>query len=118
MAYERPKAMQIGPERRAGSLAGLAVDLATAISIIIPRTPVHTMANSGMRWMAPPTALPLVGIELRAVSGDVLRNQGRIGTPIGMVPKPEALLTWVPRDDADNTWTIVGVGPVPTPPSF
>ena len=110
-----PKTTQIGPERCASPLAGIAVDLAAAIAIIIPRPLVHTMPDSGMRWMAPPVALPLVGIELRAVSGDVLRYQCRAGMPIGMVANPEALLARVPRDDADNGWTIVGVGPMPSP---
>jgi hypothetical protein len=110
-----PKIPQIGSERCAGPLAGIAVDLAAAIAVIIPRPLMHTMPDSGMRWMAPPVALPLVGIELGAVSGDVLRDQGRAGMPISMVANPEALLTGVPRDDADNGWTIVGVGPVPSP---
>jgi hypothetical protein len=110
-----PKATQIGPERCASALAGIAVDLAAAISIIVPRPLVHPMTNRGMSGMAPAIALPLVGIELRAVSGNVLRHQGRAGTPIGMVPNPEALLARIPRDETDNRRTIVGVGPMPSP---
>jgi len=108
------KTTQIGPERRASSLTGIAVDLAVAISVIIPCPLVHTMTDSGMRGMAPPLALPFIGIELGAVSGDVLRNQCRAGMPISMVANPEALLACVPRDEADNGWAIVGVGPVPS----
>jgi hypothetical protein len=110
-----PKTTQIGPERRASALAGIAVDFAAAISIIVPRPLVHTMTDSGMRGMAPSIALPLVGIELRAVSGDVLRNQCRAGMLISMVANPEALLARVPRDDTDNRRTIVGVGPMSSP---
>ena len=81
-----PKATQRGPQCRASSLAALAGGLAAAISIIIPRPLVHTMTDRDMRRMAPPIARPLVGIERRAGSGDVLHEQGRAGVPIGMVP--------------------------------
>jgi hypothetical protein len=110
-----PKTTQIGPERCTRPLTAIAVDLAAAISIIIPRPLVHTMSNRGMGGMAPPIALPLVGIELRAVNRDVLRYQCCAGTPISMVANPEALLTGVPRDDADNRRTVVGVCPMPSP---
>jgi hypothetical protein len=109
------KATQIGPERRASALAGIAVDLAAAISIIVPRPLVHTMTDRGMKGMAPTIALPLVGIELRTMSGNVLPHQGRASTPIGMVPNPEALLAGVPGDETDNRRTIVGVGPMSSP---
>jgi hypothetical protein len=112
---DAPKTTKIGPERRASALAGMAVDRAAAISIIIPRPLVPTMTDSGRRGMAPPIALPLVGRALRAASGDVLCDQCRAGMPIGMVAHPEALLTCVPRDDADQGWTIVGGGPGPSP---
>jgi hypothetical protein len=110
-----PKTTQIGPERCTRPLTAIAVDLAAAIAVIIPRPFVHTMSNRGMGWMAPPIALPRVGIELRAVNRDVLRYQGCAGTPISMIANPEALLTGVPRDDADNGRTVVGVGPTPSP---
>lgn len=90
---DAPTTTQIGPERRARSLAGMAVDRAAAISIIIPRPLVHTMPDSGMRGKIPPVALPLVGRERRAASGEVLCDQCRAGMPIGMVAHPEALLT-------------------------
>jgi hypothetical protein len=91
-----PKTTQIGPERRARPLTAIAVGLAAAISIIIPRPLMHAMTDSGMGWMAPPIALPLVGIELRAGNRDVLRYQCCTGTPISMVANPEARLTGVP----------------------
>jgi hypothetical protein len=108
-----PKPTQRGSERRTSPLAGIAVNLAAPIAVLISCPFVHAMTDSSMRWMAPPVALPLVGIEPRAVSGDVFRHQCRAGMPISMVANPEALLTCVPRDDADNGWTIVGVGPMP-----
>jgi hypothetical protein len=62
---------------------------------------VYPVAARGMGRMAPPIALPLVGREPRAARGDVFRDEGHAGAPIGMVATPKALLTDVPRDDAD-----------------
>ena len=106
---------QVGPKRRPHSLAGVAVDFAAAIPISIPCLFMVTMANRGMVRMTPPIALPLVGIELRAAGGHVLCDQGSTCTRIGMVADPEALLTGVARDEADDGGTIVGVSPVPSP---
>jgi hypothetical protein len=49
LLMDASKTTQIGPERCARSLTGIAVDLATAISIIIPCPLVHAMTDSGMR---------------------------------------------------------------------
>jgi hypothetical protein len=106
---------QVGPKRRPHSLAGVAVDFAAAIPISIPCPFMVTMANRGMVRMTPPIALPLVGIELRAAGGHVLCDQGSTCTRIGMVADPEALLTCVPRYDANNWRTVIGVGPMPSP---
>ena len=65
-------------------------------SYVIPRPLVRTMADGRTGWMAPPIALPLIGMELRAACGDGLRNRGYTGAPIDMVAHPEALLTRVP----------------------
>ena len=69
-----PKHTQVGPECRASTLAGVAMDVASTLAVIITRPLVHTMADGGMGWMAPPIALPRIGMELRAACGDVLRN--------------------------------------------
>jgi hypothetical protein len=110
-----PKHPQVGPERCAGSLAGVAVDFPAAIALIIPRLLVHTVADGGMTRMAPPIALPLVCIELRALRRQVLGNQLVAGALIGMVADPEALLTRVPRDKTNDGRTVIGVGPMPSP---
>jgi hypothetical protein len=110
-----PKHTQVGAERRASALAGVAVDVAAALAVIIPCPLVHTVGNSGMARMAPPIALPRIGMEPCAARGDVLRDQGRAGAPICMVAHPEALLTHVPRDEADNRRAVVGVAPMPSP---
>lgn len=115
MLLHAPNTTQIGPECRASALAGMAVALAAAIAIIIPRPLVSPMPDRGLRWRAPPIALPLVGLERRAVSRDVLRKQGCAGRPRSLVAHPAALLTRVPGDHADHGGTIVGVGPGPSP---
>jgi hypothetical protein len=63
---DAPESAQLRPERRARPLAGVAMDLALAITIIIPRPFVHTVANRGMGRMAATIALPFVGIKQSA----------------------------------------------------
>ena len=58
-AAERP---EVRAERRPCSFAGVAVDLASAIPIIIPCPLVHTVADGGMGRMAAPVALPFVRV--------------------------------------------------------
>jgi hypothetical protein len=48
---------QIGVERRASAFTGVAVDLASAVPIIIPCPFVDAVADRGMGWMTPPVAL-------------------------------------------------------------
>jgi hypothetical protein len=110
-----PNTTQVGPERRTSPRAGVAVDLAAAIAVLIPRPRVHRMTDWGMQGRAPPRALPLVGRERWAVRRAVRRHEGGAGRPLSMVANPEAWRTCGPRDEADPGWTIVGVGPVPAP---
>jgi hypothetical protein len=60
--------VQIGPRRCAGPFSGGAEQLTLAI-VIIPRPPPHTMAQNGMRRMATPMALPLIGVECHTANG-------------------------------------------------
>jgi hypothetical protein len=104
---------QGGPKGRAGPCTGVAVHLAAAIAIIIPRPLVHAVANGGMGWMVAPIALPVVGIQPRADGWDRLREQGSAGACIGMVAAPQALLARVPRHHTDDGRAIVSVGAMP-----
>jgi hypothetical protein len=63
---------EVRAERRAYSFAGVAVDLALAIPIIIPCPLVHAVADGGVGRMAAPVALPFVRVQGRAVPGEIL----------------------------------------------
>ena len=88
------------------------MDLAQAITIIIPRPFAHAMGNRGMARMAAAITLPFIGVEQGAAWGHVLGHERVTGLPIRMVTNPQALLARVARDDADNRGTIVGRGAV------
>jgi hypothetical protein len=92
-AAEHP---EVCAERGASSFAGVAMDLAVAVSMIIPCPFMDTVADRGVGRMTPPVALPLVGIELRATGGHVRCDQGATRPRIGMVADPEALCTRFP----------------------
>jgi hypothetical protein len=104
---------EIRPERRARSFATIAVDLTSAITIVIPGPFTGTVAHGGMGGVAPMIALPLVRIEPRTVGQNVLGYQLVAGMRVRVLTHPEALLTCLPRDHADNGGTIVRVGAVP-----
>ena len=106
---------QIGSKRCAGPLAGVAVHLTWAISILIPRPLVHAVADGGMARMAPPRALPLSGIEQRAARRKVLGDQGRAGARVCTVADPQALLPRLARDPTADRGTIIGIGTMPFP---
>ena len=88
------------------------MDFASAITIIISRPFVDTMADRGMGWMTAPVALPFVGVQPRAASRNVFGEEGTACPPVRVVAHPEALLTRVARDDADDGGPIVGIGAV------
>jgi hypothetical protein len=83
---------QVRPKRCACPLTGVAVHLTPAISIIIPRPLMDTVANSRRARMTPPVALPFISIRPRAASRDILRDQGRAGARVGMVADPQRSL--------------------------
>jgi len=47
LLVDAPEGTQVGPERCARDLAGVAIDLTSASPIIIPRPLVHAMADGG-----------------------------------------------------------------------
>jgi hypothetical protein len=112
---------QVGTQRRARPLAGVAMDLALAITMIIPRPFAHPMGNRGMARLAAAITLPFVGIEPCAVQGHMVDKEIVAGLPVRVVADPQVLLAHLVRDDTDDGRTIVGIGAVPfaligTPP--
>jgi len=110
---DAPEGAQIGPEGRAGPFASIAVDLASAIPIIIP-------CPSWVRWptvsvggVAAVIALHSSVYSMVAAGRDVLREQVVAGLFRRVVADPEALLARVPRDDTDDGRTVVRVRPMP-----
>jgi hypothetical protein len=71
------------------------MDLALAITILIPRPFAYPVGNGGMARMAATIALPFVGIEPRAARGHVVGHEGVAGLPVRMVADPPALLARV-----------------------
>jgi hypothetical protein len=106
---------QVGPKRGAGPLTGIAMRLATAITIIIPRPLMLAVADGRVAGMAPAIALPLIGVQQGAVHRNVLRNQGPAGMRIGAVTDPPALLPRLTGEDTDDGRAIIRIGPVPFP---
>jgi hypothetical protein len=109
-ASERP---EVRTKRRPRPFTGVAVPLTATIAISISRPLASAVADGGMARMAPPIALPLVGVEPRAASRDVFRNQCGAGAGVGMVAPPKALLPRRTRDHTDDGGPITGRGPVP-----
>jgi hypothetical protein len=110
LLMDTPEGPQICPECRTYPLAGVTMHLAAAITIIITRPFVHTVAHRGMDWMTPSVALPFVRVQLRAVSRNVFGDECLASPSIRMVAHPQALLARLARDDTDDRGPIVGIG--------
>jgi hypothetical protein len=67
LLVDAPEGTEVRAERRASAFAGVAMDFAWAVTLIITRPFVHTMANRGMGWVTPAVALPFVVVQPRAV---------------------------------------------------
>ena len=84
-AAERP---EVGAECGASPFAGVAVDLAVAVPIVVPCPLVHAVADGSVGRIAAPVTLPFVRVEDRAVPRNILGNQGRASTLIRMIADP------------------------------
>jgi hypothetical protein len=112
LLVDAPAGTEVRAERRASPFTGVTMDFALAITVIIPRPFVYTMADGGMCWMTAPVTLPFVGVQPRAVSWNVFMDEAAACPPVRVVAHPEALLTRIARNDADDGWPIVGIGAV------
>jgi hypothetical protein len=86
---------QVGTQCCSCPFAGVAMDLALAITIIIPGPFAYTVANRGMRWMTAPVALPFVGVQPRAASRNGFGDEGAARPRVRVVSHPKALLARV-----------------------
>src|SRR5262245_38317340 len=92
----------IGAECRSGPFTGVAVDLASAVPVIIPGPFADAVADSGMGWVTPPIALPRIGIQLGAASRKVFHQALMTRPPVRVVAHPQPLLARLPRDQTDD----------------
>ena len=88
---------------------------ASAITIVIPGPFAYPMADRAMDGMATPVALPFVGVQPRAASRNGFGDEGTARPRVRVVAHPEALLTRVARNNADDGRPVVGIGAVPPP---
>lgn len=85
---DTPEGPQVGAECCSGPLTGIAMDFAAAITIVIPRPFVDTMADRGMEWMTAPVALPFVGVQPRADSRNVFIDEATASPSVCVVTDP------------------------------
>jgi hypothetical protein len=104
---------QIGAERRACPFTGVAVDLASAVPVIISGPFVDAVADRGMGGVTPSVAVPLIGIQPCAAGREVFYDELMTRPSVGVVTHPKTLLARLTRDDTENGRTIVGIGAVP-----
>src|SRR5919198_758940 len=115
LLVDTPEGTQVGTKRRTRSLTGVAMHFTSAIAIVIPRPFAYTMADRGMGWMTATVALPCVGVQPRATSGNVFSDERTARSRVRVVAPPEALLARVARHDADDGGPIIGIGAVASP---
>jgi hypothetical protein len=71
------------------------MDLAVAITIVVSRPFVHTVAHSAVGHVTATRALPFIGIEPRTASRHVVGHEGMAGPRVRVVTDPQALLSGV-----------------------
>ena len=77
LLVETPRATEVRADRRPSPFTGVTADFALAITVIIARPFVYTIADCGMGWMTAPAALPFVGVQPRAATGMFSPMRGR-----------------------------------------
>jgi hypothetical protein len=98
---------QVSMKRRGCPITSIAMDLASAIPVIIPCPLARTVPDGGVEWIVGTIALPLVGIELCPANSNVFGNQPLTGPHMCVITHPEALLARLPRDQTmigSNRW--------------
>src|SRR5688500_3245976 len=108
-----PEGTQVGAECRPRPFAGVTVDLADAITIIITRPLSSAVTDRGMGRMAAVITLPFIRVQDRALPRDILGDQASACAPVRMITHPKTLLARLARDHTDNGRTINGIRAVP-----
>jgi hypothetical protein len=80
LLVEAPESAQVVTERRAYPFAGVAVDLTSAITIVIPCTSVGAVAHDNVGGVTAVTALPCIGVQHRTAHREVVRDELVTGT--------------------------------------
>jgi hypothetical protein len=107
------KGTEVRTKRGPCALAGAAMDLALAVTLILPRPFAHTRGNRVMTRMAAAITPPFVGREQGAAWGHVVGHERVAGLPIRVDTDPQALLAHVTRDNADDGRPIIARGAMP-----
>lgn len=87
------KHAEIGAQRRACSLARVAMDFTNAVSIVIARPFIRAVADRPMLRMTSRIAVRLIGVQHRATCRDILVNQVVTRPLICVVTNPKPMLT-------------------------
>jgi hypothetical protein len=104
---------QGGPACGSRSFAGVAVDLADSIVIIITCPLPSAMTHRGMGRMAAVITLPCIRVQDRVLPRDIPGDQVSACAPVRVITYPEALLARLARDHANNGGAIIGIRAVP-----
>jgi hypothetical protein len=112
LLVDTPDGTPGGTKRCTRPLTGVAVHFASAITVIIPRPFMDTMADRRLGWMTAPIALPFVGVQPRAASRHGFGEEGPARPRVRGVVHPEALLSRVARNNADDGGPIGGISAV------
>jgi hypothetical protein len=82
---------QEGAERRSCPFTGVAMDLASAVPIIISGPFVDAMADGSMGGMAAAITLPCIRVQDRTMPWDILSDQVSTCAPVRVVAPPKTL---------------------------
>jgi hypothetical protein len=113
LLVDTPEGTQVRAKRCPRAFAGVTVDLADAIMIIIAGPLPHAVTYRDMGGIAAVITLPFIRVQDRALLRDTVSDQVSACAPVRVITYPEALLTRVTRDDADDGRTIIRISPVP-----
>jgi len=108
-----PEGTQVGAKRCPCPFAGVTVDLADAIVIIITCPLPSAVTHRGMGRMAAVITLPCIRVQDCALPWDILGDQVSACASVRVITHPKTLLARLARDHTGNGGTIFGIRAVP-----